>query len=41
MVIPLVLFVGLLGVVLTCWYYRKRNSKSINIWANPDEKLED
>ena len=41
MVVPLVLFVGLLGVVLTCWYYRRRNSKAINIWVDPDEKLED
>ena len=41
MVVPLVLFVGLLGVVLTCWYYRRRNSKTINIWVDPDEKLED
>jgi hypothetical protein len=41
MVVPLVLFVGLLGVVLTCWYYRRRTSKTINIWGDSDEKLED
>jgi len=32
MVIPLVLFFGLLGVVGTCWYYRRRNTRTVNLW---------
>ena len=46
---PLVLFFGLLGVVATCWYYRRRNSRTINIWdkapaaeeEHPEEKGKD
>jgi hypothetical protein len=37
MVVPLVLFFSLLAVVGTCWYYRRRNSKTVNMWESGDE----
>jgi hypothetical protein len=39
MVIPLVLFFSLMAVVATCWYYRRRNAKAVNIWDAPDEDM--
>jgi uncharacterized membrane protein len=37
MVIPLVLFFILLSVVVTCWYYRKKNKRAVNIWDGAEE----